>query len=80
MCPHGKHHHHDQGCDCEGQCAENSCGCGGECGCGGGCGGEGHFHRRYQTKDEQIAELETYLGDLKLEIQAVEEHLADLRK
>jgi hypothetical protein len=29
---------------------------------------------------EKIAELEAYLAELKLEVQAVEEHLADLRK
>ena len=49
-----------------------------ECGEGGCCGG--HFQRRYQTKAEQISALEAYLGELKLEVQAVEEHLADLRK
>jgi len=60
----------DQGC---------SCGCDGSCGCE--CGGHArHFERRYQTKAEQIAELETYLEELKTEVQAVEEHLADLRK
>jgi hypothetical protein len=41
---------------------------------------DGHFERRFQTKAEQIAELEDYLSELKLEVQAVEEHLADLRK
>ena len=46
-----------------------------ECGCHGG-----HFERRYQTKAEKIADLEGYLMDLKLEVQAVEEHLADLKK
>jgi hypothetical protein len=51
-----------------------SCDCGCEC-----CGG-GRFHRRYQTKAEQIAELEAYLAELKTEVQAVEERLADLRK
>jgi hypothetical protein len=56
----------DCGCECE---------CGGECECH-----HGGFERRYQTKAEQIAELEAYLSDLKLEVQAVEEHLADLRK
>jgi hypothetical protein len=56
----------DQGCDCD-------CGC--DC-----CGHSGHFERRYQTKAEQIAELEAYLGELKTEVQAVEEHLADLRR
>jgi hypothetical protein len=41
---------------------------------------QNHFDRRYQTKAEKIAELESYLAELKLEVQAVEEHLADLRK
>jgi hypothetical protein len=58
-------------CDCE------NCNCGCECEC---CGGGPHFHRRYQTKAEQIAELEEYLADLKAEVQAVEEHLIDLKK
>jgi len=59
------------------------CGCGSECECGGECScheNSGHFERRYQTKAEQIAELEAYLSELKTEVQAVEEHLADLRK
>jgi len=59
-------------CDCGGEC---SCDCGCDC-----CKGGGRFHRRYQTKAEQIAELEAYLADLKTEVQAVEERLADLRK
>ena len=59
-----------QGCNCGSNC---DCGC--EC-----CGHNGHFERRYQTKAEQIAELEAYLEELKKEVQAVEEHLADLRK
>ena len=50
------------------------------CDCGCECCGGGHFHRRYQTKAEQIAELETYMAELKSEVQAVEERLADLRK
>lgn len=55
------------------------CGCGSECDCS--CHDHGgQFERRYQTKAEQIAELEDYLSELKLEVQAVEEHLADLRK
>jgi hypothetical protein len=61
------------------------CGCqeGQECGCSCGCECGGHawrFERRYQTKAEQIVELEAYLSELKTEVQAVEEHLADLRK
>ena len=63
--------------------------CGGECQCGGGsdyhCGGDGpchghHFQRRFQTKAEQIVELEVYLSELQKEVQAVEERLADLKK
>jgi len=72
---HQHHHGHDHGCDCEGGAC--SCGCGGGCECE--CGNSG-FQRRFQTKAEQVAELEGYLGELKAEVQAVEEHLADLRK
>ena len=50
-----------------------------DCDCGCECCGGGRFHRRYQTKAEQIAELEAYLAELKTEVQAVEERLADLR-
>jgi hypothetical protein len=65
-------------CDCQSG-HECSCGCEGDGGCD--CGGyAGHFERRYQTKAEQIAELEEYLDELKTEVQAVEEHLADLHK
>ena len=58
--------------DQESGCGEGGC----ECGCGGS-----HSHiRQYQTKAEQTAELEAYLRELKMEVQAVEERLADLRK
>jgi hypothetical protein len=60
-------------------CKDEACECGGDCQCGCECGGH-HFQRRFQTKAEQVEELEAYLADLKLEVQAVEEHLADLRK
>jgi hypothetical protein len=40
----------------------------------------GYFERRYQTKAEKIADLEAYLKELKTEVQAIEEHLADLTK
>jgi hypothetical protein len=56
------------GCDSDSEC---SCDCHNH---------DGHFERRFQTKTEQIAELEEYLSELKLEVQAVEEHLADLMK
>ncbi len=80
MC-HSGHHRHDE---CECGCHEHACDCGEgpgecECGCHGGHGGH-HFERRFQTKAAQIAELEAYLSDLKAEVQAVEEHLADLRR
>ena len=64
----------DETCDCKNGNGDCGCSCGCEC-----CGG-GQFQRRYQTKAEQIAELEAYLSELKLEVQAVEEHLADLKK
>lgn len=57
------------------------CGCGCDCGSGCECGcHQSHFERRYQTKAEKIAELEAYLAELRLEVQAVEEHLADLKR
>jgi hypothetical protein len=65
-------------CDCQ---SDEGCSCDvhgrGGCDCGWDSNG---FVRRYQTKAEQIADLEDYLGELKTEVQAVEEHLADLRK
>lgn len=67
----------DETCDCK----NGTCDCGGGCDCGCECcGGNGRFQRRYQTKAEQIAELEAYLAELGLEVQAVEEQLADLKK
>ena len=62
-------------CECREGCG---CGCGCSC-CGGGSSGQG-FKRRYQTKAEQVTELEQYLKDLKDEVQAVEERLADLKR
>jgi hypothetical protein len=61
-------------CQCGGECS-GDCHCGGECDCHGL-----HFQRRFKTKAEQIAELESYLSELQKEVQAVEEMLADLRK
>ncbi len=66
-----------------------NCHCGSNVGCDCGCGdscdchhheSETHFSRRYQTKAEQIDELERYLSELKTEVQAVEERLTDLKK
>jgi len=67
------HQNHD--CCKGGGCEGDNCNCGheyGNCGC--------HFERRYQTKAEQIATLEAYLSHIKLEVQAVEEKIADLNK
>jgi hypothetical protein len=60
--------------------SEETCDCDKGCDCGCECCGDDTFQRRYLTKAEQIEELEDYLADLKLEVQAVEEHLADLHK
>ena len=65
---------------CDEKHGHASCGCGeGHSGCDCGCH-SGKFQRRYQTKAEQITGLEEYLTELKTEVQAVEERLADLRK
>jgi hypothetical protein len=61
-----------------GSCCEGSGGCGCSCGCS--CCGEPGFKRRYQTRAEQIAELEGYLEELTTEVRAVEERLADLKR
>jgi hypothetical protein len=61
-------------CGCQ---SDHGCNCGSDCEC---CRGGHAFHRRYQTKAEQTAELEAYLEQLKTEVQAVEERLADLGK
>jgi hypothetical protein len=65
MCGHDEEHgHHGQR--------------GGECGCG--CGGEGHgFRRHFATREERIAQLQEYLGDLRAEVQAVEERIAEIK-
>ncbi len=60
-------------------CDSSDCECGCSCDCHQHHHG-GNFERQYQTKAEKIADLEDYLSQLKLEVQAVEEHLADLRK
>jgi hypothetical protein len=72
---HGHHHGRHHGGGCEGGGCSCGCGDGSQCECG-----KGGFERQFQTKAEQIAELEEYLGELKAEVQAVEERLTDLRK
>ena len=63
------------GCQCD--CGTNECQCGHD-GCD--CGEHGGFERRFATKEEQVEELGYYLGELKKEVQAVEERIADLKK
>ena len=63
----------DETCDCKNGACDCNCGSGCDCDC---CGEGTRFPRRYLTKAEQIAELEAYLADLKLEVQAVEEAVA----
>ncbi len=62
-------------CDDDGGCCDK-----GGCGCGCDCCSDGGFTRQFQTRAEQIEDLQEYLEELKLEVQAVEEHLADLKK
>ncbi len=62
--------HGRAGCGCQ----QRDCDC--DCDCGGG----DHIQRRYETKEEQISSLETYVGELKQELKAVEERIDDLRK
>ena len=38
------------------------------------------FTRHFQTREERIARLETYLKGLKAETQAVEERIAEMKK
>jgi len=66
----------ESGCCCE-SC--DDCGCACSCDCSEGSAGSG-FRRLYQTRAEQIAELGAYLRDLKDEVQAVEERLAELKR
>jgi hypothetical protein len=56
---------------------DGACACGGSCGCG-----ENHAQTEqvYLTKEEYVLRLEQYLQDLKAEITAVEEELAQLRE
>ncbi|KAF0106662.1 MAG: hypothetical protein FD146_2461 [Anaerolineaceae bacterium] len=71
----------DKDCDCkEGECkcgSECACGCNCDCDC---CHDGHHFQRRFQTRAEQVEALEAYLAELRLEVQAVEERLAGLKK
>lgn len=45
-----------------------------------GCGRHHGFERRFLTREEKIARLERYLGDLREEAKAVEEHIAEMQE
>ncbi|MCL5027306.1 MAG: hypothetical protein M1531_12590 [Chloroflexi bacterium] len=80
-CCYGGHHEHHSG-----HHHHSDCGCGGHHGGGygrhgqhgSGSGGHG-FHRRFRTREEQAADLESYLKELEAEAQAVREEIARLR-
>ena len=59
-------------CDCH---DHEDCGCECDCDCGHGMG----FRRQYMTHKEELAMLEEYHSQLKLELEAVEERMAELK-
>ena len=84
---HGQGHHGHHGEDPSDQGHRAECQCGhaeqGEQSERGGCcrgGGRHGFHRTFRSKAEVIAELESYLAELKAEAEAVEERLKELRQ
>jgi hypothetical protein len=60
----GCHEHEHDSCDCDCDC---------------GCGHEMGFQRRYMTHKEELTMLEEYRGELKLELEAVDERIAELK-
>lgn len=69
-------HVHEQ-CRCH---EGGSCSCGEECCCEDGSFEVPHLVRQFYTRAEKIEMLEAYLAELKNEVQAVEEELAELKK
>jgi hypothetical protein len=55
----------------------DECDCGCNCNCG--CGDDMGFQRKFMTRKEELEMLEDYRGDLKLELEAVEERIAELK-
>lgn len=62
--------------------------CGSSCGCRSGCAGrsgcacgsERNFPRKFRTREEDIASLQSYLDELQKETKAVQENIAALKK
>jgi hypothetical protein len=88
-CCCGGHSQHSCGCGHPSGC---HCGChhgsgsASQCGCGGGhsqhgCSGDHalRFHRRFRSRDDEVADLEQYLRDLEAEAKGVRERLAEVR-
>ena len=71
------HSHRNKGCSCGSSDHDCDCGCSCNCGCCGG-GGRG-FQRQYMTHKEEYAMLEEYQQELKLELEAVEERMKELK-
>jgi hypothetical protein len=58
---------------------ESECGCHDHDECNCDCGGDMGFQRKFMTHKEELEMLEDYRGDLKLELEAVEERIAELK-
>jgi hypothetical protein len=56
--------------------------CGPSCGCRSGCGraSERGFPRKFRTREEDIASLQSYLDELQKETKAVQENITALKK
>ncbi len=58
---------------------ESECGCHDHDECNCDCGGDMGFQRKFMTHKEELEMLDDYRGDLKLELEAVEERIAELK-
>ena len=52
----------------------------GDCCCGEGCNDQGKKPRKVLSKAEKVEKLKNYAGELKKELAAVEEDIAELSK
>ncbi len=58
---------------------ESECGCHDHDECNCDCGGDMGFQRKFMTHKEELEMLDDYRGDLRLELEAVEERIAELK-
>lgn len=80
-----KKHAQDKGIEMEpSECCchseESECGCDDDCCCGSEEFTQPHLARQFFSKAEKIIMLEEYMADLKAELIAVEEEIAELKK